>query len=298
MLCSQASEGQGLVLMLPFPSVTTWALIELSLLWGARTRRHGGFAGHDHRASSSDLTGALLAAACMKAGNGTINIALVGEFTIKWPRPSSCGPSLGLSVSGSGRVALQQFFIEAQHLQGHRQAWWLSSALSQLCDGLGEAPSLQSLMAATSAIDSLRPFHLQLLWWCGSQLQQLLLSSSRGQHVAGGPKLKIKCMADCLGDKTEMDRWLALYVRNGKRLASSATNVSLCTDKAAVCGLGSGLQSSIFVLGGSNQAIMGIPQVEQIMNTLPLACRLVSPPPPPTHDPKPCSWITRIPVLG
>lgn len=67
-------------------------------------------------------------------------------------------------------------------------------------------------------------------------------------------------MADCLDKPHVMDLRLAQYVRSGREAAAGAINISVCTDKAAVCGLGSGVQGSIFVVGRKNVAILAPPQ--------------------------------------
>lgn len=59
-----------------------------------------------------------------------------------------------------------------------------------------------------------------------------------------------------------MDRKLVEYVeasRSFSRQVRSRT-YAVATDKASVGGLGSGLQTTVFVVGQTNTAILGIPQ--------------------------------------
>lgn len=245
--------------MLPLTAATPWALIELCCMWATRKPRQGGFVQHSHKAS--DALSALLEVVGGDIGASDVEVSMAPAWDIAWPRPQVPVQPRPLCVGAGGIVSLAAFFRATRTVRSPEgKGWWMSNAFQQLCRELGEKTSLRQLLLSSSEPSILRPFYLQVLWWVGSKLQALIIDILEGKKKAEGLQAKAKSMADCLDHPAEMDRRLALFVRSGREAAASYRNVSLATDKAAVRGLGSGAQGSIFVLGRPSQAILGVPQ--------------------------------------
>lgn len=257
----QAVADSSETTMLPFTSVSPWALIELLCLWRTRKPRLGGFVQDTHRASALDTLSALLAVVGGAGDASEVEMSMELAWAIPWPRPGVPVQPRSLCIAVGGIVALGAFFRATRAVRSpDGKGWWLSKAFQQLCMELGDKPTLRELLLASCEAPILRPFYLQVLWWVGGKVQQAIVDTLEGRKKGDALQAKSKSMADCLDNQPEMDRRLAVYVRCGREAAAAHRNVSLATDKAAVCGLGSGVQGSIFVLGRTNKAILGVPQ--------------------------------------
>ena len=241
--------------------MTIFALLELGIIWGTKKPRGGGFCHEDHRSSAKDLVKALLAIAL--GGNvKEVEVSMEQPWSIKWPRPHTAERVFPLFLLPGCLVALGGFFRATKSIAHRVQgAWFTSTAWDFAMETLGEQPTFCDFLVFTSGEKAPRPLYLQLIWWAGCRAQDLngaaaKMKESRSPLFA----VTVKSLAGCLDNRREMDRRLAIYVRNCKEACQGHRNLSVCTDKASVCGLGSGIQGSIFVISATNQAILATPQ--------------------------------------
>ena len=126
---------------------------------------------------------------------------------------------------------------------------------------------LGELMLALHDDKTLRPFYLQLLWQLGQRLQALMAKSMRNIASSGSRSAQqplvvhARSMDETLQDATQLDIFLVAYVLGSREASAGRNNVSMCTDKASVGGLGGGVQCTVFVLQQTNHAILAVPQV-------------------------------------
>lgn len=248
--------------MLPYPSGSSWAIVALLLRWAVVSPRQGGLVNPRHKQSAEDMLCELLRIVYPTPGSSvSIQLELVSEWVPTWPRPVHKGRYLPLELTSSGEVVvdvfLQRLWAEAATLP---KGCWRGPHLEKLGRRLGARASLLSLMTFCSLEDKLHPLFSQLLWYVGSSLQDELLRASRG--CSSRVVVAMSKASDELGANTTMDRSLVAYMHCGRELCRDLEYLTLATDKASVCGLGSGVQSTIFVLPTSNHAIVAAPQAE------------------------------------
>lgn len=249
------------ILMLPFVSMSSWALLAMLGRWCSMCPRLGGFDKEAHRTSAGYLFSALVAAAAASKSGGTVfDIVLQDDWQVKCPRPHVDEPSVKLCVCPTtGMVDTAKFMAEVALCGGGRRGWWRSKELTALCASMEHMP-MASMLTKAGGCKRLQCFYLQLLWQVGARVQKLVLdglASSKGSPWS----VKKVAMADLMDEPNRMERRLVSYVLNGRLASSQHQCFSCCTDKSSVNGLGSGVQSTIFVLPNSNEAIFAPPQV-------------------------------------
>lgn len=122
--------------------------------------------------------------------------------------------------------------------------------------------SVFDLLCASALDKRLQPLHKQLVWGFGQVLEAKCRKLVPRRKKTEGISVRAPGMEDALASAPHLDRQLVQYVESSRRYASmlNLRSVSLCTDKASVGGLGSGVQSTIIVLGQSNVAVVAAPQ--------------------------------------
>jgi hypothetical protein len=109
-------------------------------------------------------------------------------------------------------------------------------------------------------------FFKQLLWSCGLHLQKQVKLLLKGQVKLPLMSAKALDMSDMLACPNKLDRHLVRYVDVSQALMQGQLSISCATDKSSVCGLGAGLQNTVFVLP-NNMAVFSPPQVPIRNNT-------------------------------
>ena len=118
-----------------------------------------------------------------------------------------------------------------------------------------------SMLIFMESHDALRPVYKQLLWQVGQRIQANMFQLAKSGVVHSGITVAHCSISDVLDIPAHLDRRLSCYVSSGVSAALGHLNFTCCSDKAAVGGLGAGVQSTMFVLPLTDQAILGIPQV-------------------------------------
>lgn len=249
--------------MLPYTSCSCWALVALALRWAFASSRYGGLSKDSHRSASAAFLQSLLRCALPVEGQAlTIQVELLLEWVPLWPAPPQQGAQLPLDISDDGTCKLEGFAQRACMMPkpSGKPCWW-KGPLAALVKGCGLRPQLLEVLRHASNDKNMQTFYGQLLWGIGSALQAVVVQASRGAAPAHGLlEVALKSTAKSLDDNLTMDRQLVAYQNCCRQRAAPHSNFSCCTDKASVCGLGSGLQSTIFVLP-TNEALVAAPQV-------------------------------------
>ena len=94
-----------------------------------------------------------------------------------------------------------------------------------------------------------------MIWQAGLRLQILVFEVLKGTQIPGLESRVVDVLA-LLNQPQALDRALARYVVSVGDVFASATNISLCTDKATVSSLS--LQNTIIALP-DNRAALGPP---------------------------------------
>lgn len=125
--------------------------------------------------------------------------------------------------------------------------WWSEKKLGGFVSGL-ESCDLVSLLKAAFAHKAMLDFFKQPVWLLGQRMQDLCL------QVLGGGGASYSIAYDSFESALEcpqvMDRKLVEYVEASNSFCRQARrrSYSCVADKASVGGLGSGLQTTVFVV--------------------------------------------------
>lgn len=166
--------------MLPYPSMSGWALIYLLTKWGFCKPRQGGMANPRHQTACQDLLEVIWEMICASTDQPALNlvIELINQWSIPWPRPRCCAHRINLSIGKDGRVDMHSFLLDlnrkVQNVGMQQVGWWSASSLKDLLD-LGPDPSWLLVLARTSSNKRLHPLHCQVLWMLGLLFQQVML---------------------------------------------------------------------------------------------------------------------------
>jgi hypothetical protein len=248
--------------MLPYASCSTWALIALLGRWGFGSSRHGGLSNDKHRRACQEFLHKLIAIATLDGSKElVIPIEVEDVWEIRWPRPQGCGVVVALVVSRDGTVDFRDFMMRlCAAVGGLGRGWWTSKELQRLLEQSSRSGDFQSLLVNSATTKALVPFHLQLLWHCGLRVQEVILDAWASQ-ANGLITVRETSMEECMESANIMDRRLVAYQECCRAAARNHSCFTCCTDKSSVCGLGSGLQTTIFVIGDTNLALFAAPQV-------------------------------------
>lgn len=247
--------------MLPFVGISLHALLALLVRWCGAIPRNGGFSKAQHKTACDELLQALVTGVSGGGQGFSLPIDLEAQWNIPWPRPAAHGKTVLLEVDGSGNVKLREWLAQVfdQH-PASQHMWWSRPKLSKFADRL-DSCDLATLLKVAFADKAMLGFFKQLVWLLGQRLQDLALQSLDGQTTSLQVAYdKFEAALDC---PIVMDRKLVEYVEASKAFCKQVRSrtYSVATDKASVGGLGSGLQTTVFVVGQTNTAILGIPQV-------------------------------------
>lgn len=254
-----AEQGSD-VAMLSFVSFSSWALVMLLARWSSSSPRKGGLKDADARDSSADCLQALC---MMVAGQERAFVPIIDlslDWVVKWPRPMEPRQPAPMFVDAFGQLLLGRWVqdvTEQRCLPAHH--WFRSREFATMVSELGPEPRLSEVLAQCMQVKALGPLFRHLLWHIGAAVQQAVLSAAKSatRHVT----VRMPGIGDALASGAEQcDVQLLRYIRAAQQVGKDQTNYSLCTDKAAVCGLGGGVQNEIFGLQ-PNLGIIGVPQV-------------------------------------
>lgn len=249
---------------LPFVGLPLVAMLEMVTKWGVDIPRRMGMREDTHRDVAAAVLRGLLGGLCKSLQGIELTIELVREWQSPWPRPPAQWNAVVQSVREDGLCDLEDWVdrVAQDHPAPGRQ-WWSEASLLRLIASL-KSGSLWDLIAGTAMTKGFEALHLQLIWDLGMRLQGLLLESVLKKVTLRGIGLRREAFSDIEGQAHTMDRKLAEYVASARAFAASlqVRCISLCTDKASVCGLGAGLQNTVFTVGDSGVAIFGVPQVD------------------------------------
>ena len=193
-----------------------------------------------------------------------------------WPRPNCSEFTVEIKVESDGTMKLDEWWpvVEEQlHCLGLGPR---SRMLKDLKLSLNDKTQLLDVLKQASGAQSCTLFD-QILWACGHQLQKLVKAMLKGKASSPWLSAKKVDMSDLLACPNLLDRHLVRYIDVCKGLMHGQTNISCATDKASVCGLGSGLQNTVFALP-DNRAIFSSPQATHQMgknrNTCVSQCKI------------------------
>jgi hypothetical protein len=189
------------------------------------------------------------------------------DWDNKWPRPMPCSSQAVLvKLNKDTSFGLAQLFTAVEQLLFSTPDQLAHKKLSEFRKAIQRrAGTLVDLFAVLCCDSKLLPIYQQVLWQCGAHLQKLSLVMLKGSVTAPRMTAKAIGMDDLLEMAHLLDRQLVRYVAASKDSARGYGNLSFCTDKSTVGGLGSGLQNTIFVTPG-NVAIVSPPQATQLPN--------------------------------
>jgi hypothetical protein len=204
----------------------------------------------------------LLSALCLTRQGITIPIALEKSWLVQWPRPDPQLRAVTLLIDSQGICDLQSWCTSTtQDFPCRNIDWWHKAQLSRLCSEV-YSTSIWDLFSHTCVTRSLNVLHVQLLWSLGMQLQKCLYDVTKKTVAPRDISISTEDFTEIMDNPAVMDRKLAEYVVSGRSFAASLSlrAYSSATDKASVCGLGAGLQNTIFTLGSSGCAVFACPQ--------------------------------------
>lgn len=257
----QAGSEEGSdIAMLNVVSFSSWALVTLLGRWSSCSPRKGGLKDDEARISSADFLQALCLLVSRQGHAFVLTIDLSLDWAVKWPRPMEVKQPATMLVDAFGRASFGKWVadVESQH-RSPTNHWFHSRVFAQLASALGPEPRLADLFAQSMQEKVLSLLFRQLLWHIGTAVQQTLQSvmTPKSRQIV----VRVPGLGDALSAGAEQwDVQLLRYNRAAQQAAKHQNNFSLCTDKAAVCGLGGGVQNVIFGLL-PNLGIIGIPQV-------------------------------------
>lgn len=252
--------------MLPYPSTSAWVLIFLLIRWATCKPRKGGMSNDRHKAACLEFLAVIWKV--IKSASAPQPVKLMVELSpgwcIPWPRPRCCQHRVILAIDQDGHVDMKSFIADLcskVHAAGLRKGpWWSSADLRKMAEQ-PDNPSWIELLERTSSISALHPLHCQILWMLGSIFQQGMMHAS--EKTA---ETTMSCTSTSGMDSSNaMDYQLVNYEGCCREAAAGCYSFSMATDKAAVGGLGSGVQSSVIVKGNTNQAIFPCPQASTLL---------------------------------
>ena len=258
-------KGATSNLGLPCVAVSVHDFLEMTAKWGYELPRHMGMSKEAHRLAARFTLEALLHGLAADLGGFRIVVDLEKDWQPIWPRPRPHWKSETLVIDATGICELDGFIETVTKNHACRKGlWWHEASLARLVSDL-ESTKVWHLIASTAVSNTLQSLHCQLVWDLGCALQRHLLGLAKEK---GKSKSLFRFAAEGFSDISldashTMDRKLVEYVEVGKAALQrlNLRSISLCTDKASVGGLGSGLQNTIFTLGSSGKAILAVPQV-------------------------------------
>ena len=204
----------------------------------------------------------LLSGLCLTRQGITIPIALEKSWLVQWPRPDPQLRAVTLVIDSAGICDLQSWCASTtQDFPCSNKDWWHTAQLTRLCSEVSSV-SIWDLLSHTCVTRSLQVLHLQLLWSLGMQFQKCLYDVTKQTVAPRDISISTEDFTEIMDNPAVMDRKLAEYVVSGRSFAASLSlrAYSSATDKASVCGLGAGLQNTIFTLGSSGCAVFACPQ--------------------------------------
>ena len=232
--------------MLPWPSASPWALLHLFARWAHGNKKQGGFTDDRHKAAAAENLNAMVHDAFLNVPAFNIPIHLLAGWLPSWPtRQPEC--HLHLVVS-DGIVCWESFSEQATLLGlGLQHGWW--KCLQDIDDRIHHGGmSLAQLLMHTSINADLEPFHAQLVWYVGWQWQSVATVVLKGNLAHPSIQVSEVSGDDLFGAPNQMDWQLENYLATSRRHASGQLFFTGATDKATVCGLGSGVQTTVFGL--------------------------------------------------
>eukprot|EP00969_Alexandrium_andersonii_P263841 11661561-Alexandrium_andersonii.AAC.1 len=119
--------------MLPFASISPWALLELVSRWAFRIGRQGGMSEAHHQARCKALYNGLMSAIAPSSDAAwSIPIVLVLGWEIVWPRPAQEEKAVSLQVMADGSVKWEAFVAQCNaHSLLLGKGWWRTKAWAQ-----------------------------------------------------------------------------------------------------------------------------------------------------------------------
>lgn len=243
-------------MMLPFVSLSSWALVELLARWSQSSVRLGGFDKEEHRLAAQYLLGALFKMVGGDDAEFRIDIEIVVDWEVVWPRPLA-GEATAPLIVRKGQVDLAEFMKDAIVSGGRRNGWWNGKEIKLLaqCGSM----NLREAYCKVASHKKLKPMHLQLLWHIGLKLQTLVRAAADGSSAGDFRVSKVGIDA-LMSEPQKMDKHLLSYIQCSRAAAKKQLCFSVATDKSAVAGLGGGVQTTVFVLPQTNEAIFAPPQ--------------------------------------
>jgi hypothetical protein len=215
-----------------------------------------------NRTASFELLSQLLCVVIDMDDGARIPIVLENQWTPAWPRPAVVDRHVVyLEVRPDGSVDFESFSTEVSNVSSTRKDWWTKLALAPLvADGsFNIAVALQCLVGRKSLVSLSK----QIVWFLGSKLQHAITAAPPGVAFRG-----FKVERD--GEESLLDAasvaaleyHLVQYVESHKEEVRTlkARAFSCCTDKAGMCGLGSGVQNTAFSVNKANLGIVSAPQ--------------------------------------
>ena len=258
MLCQAGFDGDKR--LLPYVSASIWALLVLLTLWTTTAKKSGGLQRQEWRSSAAAMLSAIVADVLVVSPSEiSFPIFMQLDWKPEWPRPFAvCDVILPIF---HGRIQWTRFVEQVRAKAVILGAgWWSGDAFDQLDTDMRGKTALTDLLQATCATPCLLSLHAQLVWAIGWTWQQLVI----GLHTDKTKVHQSLCCyevkdEDLMGCATDMDIHLGSYIYCSQVATSGVLHFNCSTDKASMCGLGSGVQGTIFTVPG-NLAILSPPQ--------------------------------------
>ena len=252
---------------LPTPSGTSAAMLVLLTRWGLASTRLGGLSTKDSQNCAVQLIHGFVAGV-LSTGAFDLEIYLVSDFRLRWPRPPAMAPSFKLRVSSTGSINVSTWDSIAGRDYEDGDDTALSCLLSKrwmllLRDHMSEHGTIELATILTSKIifntKDLQSFRLQVAIQVATRVDATCYASDKALDTTAWP---LRFSTSLLKDNWHpriVDKLCTQHLQ-ASRMASPTTlvHISVATDKVA--GRGLQLQNAFFVTS-TNVAFEAAPQV-------------------------------------
>lgn len=231
----------------PFCCLSPVAFVEMLTKWGGDIPRQMGMSNERHRRASKDKVQGLLQGLCETFGGLEVPIELEREWQVTWPRPPTPWKVETLRIDSAGLCDIESWigFASSRHTS-KRGDWRQEDRLIRLAGSL-KSVAVWDFFEFVCFSKGFKTLHKQLLWTLGMRLQSALCLVAEGKREGKGIGMKEVKFSQIMEQPHVMDRKLLEYITAAELYAKGLVSkcISLATDKASVCGLGVGLQSTM-----------------------------------------------------
>ena len=246
--------------LLPHVSCSLWALLVLLTRWCASAKKCGAFAIEQQRQAAAACLSSIVADV-MVVSPREINLGILLQQDRQPQLPKAVqAPDVVLQII-DGKLQWRKFVVcvkSQRYILG--SGWWSDESLDELDSAMHCKSSMTELLQATCGSMVFSSVHAQLIWALGWTWQQLVVGLHK-DSTRRHPSLQCHEVeeADLMGCAVDMDNQLANYMMCSQQATCGLLRFNCSTDKAGICGLGSGVQGTVWTVAW-NLAILSPPQ--------------------------------------